>query len=161
MGLWYPKDFGFELTAFLDADHAGCLDTCKSNYRGIQFLGDKLVSWMSKKQDYVSMSMAEAEYVVQRIENKAKMVIFRCTGGDRRRVTRANDWLAEVQSEVWLIEAMIEASRRGDAIIVPPVLACHFELKIGLLNLVTAISFHGFENDDPHSHIRRSGPDLA
>ncbi|GJX90257.1 reverse transcriptase domain-containing protein, partial [Tanacetum coccineum] len=30
-----------------------------------------------------------------------------------------------------------------------------FELKIGLLNLVTAISFHGFENDDPHSHIRR------
>ncbi|GJZ57976.1 reverse transcriptase domain-containing protein [Tanacetum coccineum] len=29
------------------------------------------------------------------------------------------------------------------------------ELKIGLLNLVTAIAFHGFENDDPHSHIRR------
>ncbi|GKF74948.1 hypothetical protein Tco_0224392, partial [Tanacetum coccineum] len=27
MGLWYPKDSGFELTAFLDADHAGCLDT--------------------------------------------------------------------------------------------------------------------------------------
>ncbi|GJT26722.1 putative reverse transcriptase domain-containing protein [Tanacetum coccineum] len=43
----------------------------------------------------------------------------------------------------------------GDAIVVPPVLANQFELKIGLLNLVTAISFHGFENDDPHSHIRR------
>ncbi|GJZ55006.1 hypothetical protein Tco_0610199 [Tanacetum coccineum] len=43
----------------------------------------------------------------------------------------------------------------GDAIVVPPVLASQFELKIGLLNLVTAISFHGFENDDPHSHIRR------
>ncbi|GJU73591.1 hypothetical protein Tco_1264996 [Tanacetum coccineum] len=26
MGLWYPKDIGFELTAFLDSDHAGCLD---------------------------------------------------------------------------------------------------------------------------------------
>ncbi|GJQ93865.1 retrovirus-related pol polyprotein from transposon TNT 1-94 [Tanacetum coccineum] len=64
MGLWYPKDFGFELTAFSDSDHAGCLDTRKSNYRGIQFLGDKLVSWMSKKQDCTSMSMAEAEYVV-------------------------------------------------------------------------------------------------
>ncbi|GJU43859.1 retrovirus-related pol polyprotein from transposon TNT 1-94 [Tanacetum coccineum] len=24
MGLWYPKDSGFELTAFSDADHAGC-----------------------------------------------------------------------------------------------------------------------------------------
>nr|GEW59295.1 reverse transcriptase domain-containing protein [Tanacetum cinerariifolium] len=43
----------------------------------------------------------------------------------------------------------------GDAIVVPPVLASQFELKIGLLNLITAISFHGFENDDPHSHIRR------
>ncbi|GJX10125.1 retrovirus-related pol polyprotein from transposon TNT 1-94 [Tanacetum coccineum] len=51
MGLWYPKGSGFELTAFSDADHAGCLDTRKSTSGGIQFLGDKLVSWMSKKQD--------------------------------------------------------------------------------------------------------------
>ncbi|GJX57076.1 reverse transcriptase domain-containing protein [Tanacetum coccineum] len=43
----------------------------------------------------------------------------------------------------------------GDAIVVPPVLTNQFELKIGLLNLVTTISFHGFENDDPHSYIRR------
>ncbi|GJR83359.1 hypothetical protein Tco_0154144 [Tanacetum coccineum] len=40
-----PKslDSGFELTAFLDADHAGCIDTRKSTSGGIQFLGDKLV----------------------------------------------------------------------------------------------------------------------
>ncbi|GJV54583.1 retrovirus-related pol polyprotein from transposon TNT 1-94 [Tanacetum coccineum] len=63
MGLWYPKDSGFELTAFLDADHAGCIDTRKSTSRGIQFLGDKLVSWMSKKQNCTAMSSAEAEYV--------------------------------------------------------------------------------------------------
>ncbi|GJY30952.1 retrovirus-related pol polyprotein from transposon TNT 1-94 [Tanacetum coccineum] len=44
-----------------DADHAGCLDTRKSTSRGIQFLGDKLVNWMSKKQDCTSMSIAEAE----------------------------------------------------------------------------------------------------
>nr|GEX52186.1 hypothetical protein [Tanacetum cinerariifolium] len=30
MGLWYPKDTGFELTAFLDSNHAGCLDSRKS-----------------------------------------------------------------------------------------------------------------------------------
>nr|GFA79680.1 uncharacterized mitochondrial protein AtMg00810-like [Tanacetum cinerariifolium] len=30
MGLWYPKDTGFNLTAFLDLDHAGCLDSRKS-----------------------------------------------------------------------------------------------------------------------------------
>ncbi|GKA11239.1 integrase, catalytic region, zinc finger, CCHC-type containing protein [Tanacetum coccineum] len=44
-------DSGFELTAFSDADHAGCIDTRKSTSGGIQFLGDKLVSWMSKKQN--------------------------------------------------------------------------------------------------------------
>ncbi|GJX98957.1 hypothetical protein Tco_0355976 [Tanacetum coccineum] len=63
MGLWYPKDSSFELTAFSDADHAGCLDTRKSTSGGIQFLGDKLVSWMSKKQNCTAMSLAEAEYV--------------------------------------------------------------------------------------------------
>ncbi|GJS13642.1 retrovirus-related pol polyprotein from transposon TNT 1-94 [Tanacetum coccineum] len=63
MGLWYSKDSGFELTAFLDTVHAGCLDTRKSTSGGIQFLNDKLVSWMSKKHDYAVMSTAEAEYV--------------------------------------------------------------------------------------------------
>ncbi|GKF47762.1 hypothetical protein Tco_0137564, partial [Tanacetum coccineum] len=63
MRLWYLKDSGFELIAFLDADHVGCIDTRKSTYRGIQFLGDKLVSWMSKKQDCTTMSSAEAKYM--------------------------------------------------------------------------------------------------
>ncbi|GJV69217.1 hypothetical protein Tco_1484726 [Tanacetum coccineum] len=63
MGLWYPNDSGFELTTFSDANHAGCIDTRKSTSRGIQFLGDKLVSWMSKKQNCTTMSSAEAEYV--------------------------------------------------------------------------------------------------
>ncbi|GJV94808.1 hypothetical protein Tco_1546385 [Tanacetum coccineum] len=63
MGLWYQRIHGFELTAFLDADHAGCLDTRKSTSGGIQFLGDKLVSWMLKKQNCTAMSSAEAEYV--------------------------------------------------------------------------------------------------
>ncbi|GJT92426.1 hypothetical protein Tco_1081271 [Tanacetum coccineum] len=44
MGLWYPKDTDFYLTAFLDLDHAGCLDSRKSTFGGIKFLGgDKLV----------------------------------------------------------------------------------------------------------------------
>nr|GEV66175.1 integrase, catalytic region, zinc finger, CCHC-type, peptidase aspartic, catalytic [Tanacetum cinerariifolium] len=55
-------DSSFELTSFLDFNHAGCLDTRKSTSGGIQFLGDKLVSWMSKKQDCTAMSSAEAEY---------------------------------------------------------------------------------------------------
>ncbi|GJT89009.1 retrovirus-related pol polyprotein from transposon TNT 1-94 [Tanacetum coccineum] len=63
MGLWYSKDSGFELIAYSDADHAGCNDDCESTSGGIQYLGDKLVSWSSKKQDCTTMSTAEAEYV--------------------------------------------------------------------------------------------------
>nr|GFC65414.1 uncharacterized mitochondrial protein AtMg00810-like [Tanacetum cinerariifolium] len=69
MGLWYPKDTDFELTAFSDLDHAGCLDSRKSTYGGIQFLGgDKLVSWSSKKQDCTSMSSAEVETEYQLVD---------------------------------------------------------------------------------------------
>ncbi|KAI3735634.1 hypothetical protein L6452_15141 [Arctium lappa] len=63
LGLWYPKDTGFQLTAYSDADHAGCMLDRKSTYGHVQFLGDKLVSWASKKQLCVSTSTAEAEYV--------------------------------------------------------------------------------------------------
>ncbi|GJV56787.1 hypothetical protein Tco_1457792 [Tanacetum coccineum] len=67
MGLWYPKDSGFELTTFSDADHAGCLNTRKSTSGGIQLLGDKLVRWMSKKQDCIAMSLAEADISLQAV----------------------------------------------------------------------------------------------
>ncbi|KAJ9565352.1 hypothetical protein OSB04_001318 [Centaurea solstitialis] len=62
-GLWYPKETGFELVAFSDADHGGCQLDRKSTSGHVQFLGDKLVSWGSKKQHCVSTSTAEAEYV--------------------------------------------------------------------------------------------------
>ncbi|GJW52414.1 retrovirus-related pol polyprotein from transposon TNT 1-94 [Tanacetum coccineum] len=50
-GLWYTKDYGIELTGFSDGDYAGCKDTFNSTSGGAQFLGEKLVSWSSKKQD--------------------------------------------------------------------------------------------------------------
>ncbi|GJW65654.1 retrovirus-related pol polyprotein from transposon TNT 1-94 [Tanacetum coccineum] len=43
MRLWFPMDTSFELTAFSYSDHAGCLDSRKSTYDGIQFLG---VLWL-------------------------------------------------------------------------------------------------------------------
>nr|GEV79279.1 retrovirus-related Pol polyprotein from transposon TNT 1-94 [Tanacetum cinerariifolium] len=63
MGLWYTKDFGFELTRFSDANYAGCKDTFNSTFGGAQFLGEKLVSWSSEKQDCTALLTAEAEYV--------------------------------------------------------------------------------------------------
>nr|GFA99339.1 uncharacterized mitochondrial protein AtMg00810-like [Tanacetum cinerariifolium] len=63
LGLWYPKDSGFDLTAYSDADHAGCHLDRKSTSGSVQFLGDKLVCWSSKKQNCVSISTAKSEYV--------------------------------------------------------------------------------------------------
>ena len=63
MGLWYPKETSMELTAYADADHAGCQDTRQSTSGGAQFLGNKLVSWSSKKQMNTSISSTEAEYI--------------------------------------------------------------------------------------------------
>ncbi|GKC69538.1 hypothetical protein Tco_1115421 [Tanacetum coccineum] len=63
LGLWYLKDSGFDLTAYSDADHAGCYLDRKSTSGSVQFLEDKLVCWSSKKQNCVSISTTESEYV--------------------------------------------------------------------------------------------------
>ncbi|GJU83327.1 retrovirus-related pol polyprotein from transposon TNT 1-94 [Tanacetum coccineum] len=63
LSLWYPKDSGFDLTAYSDADHAGCHLDRKSTSGSVQFLGDKLVCWSPKKHNCVSISIAESEYV--------------------------------------------------------------------------------------------------
>nr|GEY45395.1 uncharacterized mitochondrial protein AtMg00810-like [Tanacetum cinerariifolium] len=62
-GLWYSKDSRFKLIAYSDANHVGCKDDCKRTSGKLQFLGGKLVSWSSKKQDCTAMSTVEAEYV--------------------------------------------------------------------------------------------------
>ncbi|GJY11125.1 hypothetical protein Tco_0379310 [Tanacetum coccineum] len=63
VGLWYPKDTAMALTAYADADHAGCQDTRRSTSGSAQFLRDKLVSWSSKKQKSTAISTTEAEYI--------------------------------------------------------------------------------------------------
>ncbi|GKE31481.1 hypothetical protein Tco_1450803 [Tanacetum coccineum] len=63
MGLWYPKDNPMSLTAYADADHAGCQDSRRSTSGSAQFLGDRLVSWSSKKQRSTTISTTEAEYI--------------------------------------------------------------------------------------------------
>ncbi|GJV13058.1 retrovirus-related pol polyprotein from transposon TNT 1-94 [Tanacetum coccineum] len=61
-GLWYPKDSSIALTAFADADYAGCQDTRRSTSGIMQFLGDRLVRWSSKRQKSAAISSTEAEY---------------------------------------------------------------------------------------------------
>ncbi|GJT08519.1 retrovirus-related pol polyprotein from transposon TNT 1-94 [Tanacetum coccineum] len=62
-GLWYPKDSSIALTAFADANHAGCQDTHRSTSGSMQLLGDRLVSWSFKRQKSAAISSTEAEYI--------------------------------------------------------------------------------------------------
>ncbi|GKG24003.1 retrovirus-related pol polyprotein from transposon TNT 1-94, partial [Tanacetum coccineum] len=48
---------------FAYADHAGCQDTRRSMSGNMQLLGDRLVSWSSKRQKSVAISCTEAEYI--------------------------------------------------------------------------------------------------
>nr|GEY81383.1 hypothetical protein [Tanacetum cinerariifolium] len=63
MGLWYLKDSSFALTAFADADYAGCQDTRRSISGSAQFLRGRLVSWSLKKQKSTAISITKAEYI--------------------------------------------------------------------------------------------------
>ncbi|GKE03197.1 hypothetical protein Tco_1395215 [Tanacetum coccineum] len=51
------------LTAYADADHAGCQDTRRSTSGSAQLLGDKLVGWSSKKQKCTAISIIETKYI--------------------------------------------------------------------------------------------------
>ncbi|GJV64397.1 retrovirus-related pol polyprotein from transposon TNT 1-94 [Tanacetum coccineum] len=61
--LWYLKDSSFALTAFTYADHVGCQDTRRSTSGSMQFLGDRLVSWSSKRQKSAAISSMKSEYI--------------------------------------------------------------------------------------------------
>ncbi|GJV09257.1 retrovirus-related pol polyprotein from transposon TNT 1-94 [Tanacetum coccineum] len=62
-GIWYLKDSLITLTAFADADHACCQNTRRSTSGSMKFLGDRLVSWSSKRQKSVAISSTKAEYI--------------------------------------------------------------------------------------------------
>nr|GEV15849.1 hypothetical protein [Tanacetum cinerariifolium] len=61
IGIELPRP-AMALTAYADADHAGCEDTRRSTSGNAQFLGDKLVRW-SSKQKSTAISITEAEYI--------------------------------------------------------------------------------------------------
>jgi len=62
-GLWYPKGASFDLVGYSDSDWAGDKVSRKSTSGACQFLGRSLVCWSSKKQNCISLSTAEAEYI--------------------------------------------------------------------------------------------------
>ena len=63
LGLWYPRESDFNLCGYSDSDFAGCTVDRKSTSGSCQFLGNRLISWYSKKQVSLANSTAEAEYI--------------------------------------------------------------------------------------------------
>ncbi|GKB22025.1 hypothetical protein Tco_0855948, partial [Tanacetum coccineum] len=53
---------------FADVDHAGCQDTRGSTSRSMQLLGDKLVSWPSKRTEYQLANIFTKALCQERIE---------------------------------------------------------------------------------------------
>jgi hypothetical protein len=53
----------FDLNGYSDADYAECKVDRKSTSGTCQFLGSFLISWSSKKQNFVALSTIEAGYV--------------------------------------------------------------------------------------------------
>ena len=62
-GLFYSKESNLSLDSFSDSDWAGNADDRKSTTGGCFYVGANLVAWMSKKQNFVSLSTAKAEYI--------------------------------------------------------------------------------------------------
>jgi Reverse transcriptase (RNA-dependent DNA polymerase) len=62
IGVFFRKMGHMRVEVYTDTDWAGCLDDRKSTSGYCAFVGGNLVSWRSKKQSVVAMSMVEAEY---------------------------------------------------------------------------------------------------
>jgi hypothetical protein len=62
-GILYSSCENTKLIGYCDADWSGSADDRKSTSGGCFFLGNNLISWFSKKHNYVSLSIAEAEYI--------------------------------------------------------------------------------------------------
>jgi hypothetical protein len=60
--IWYPKGSIFDLIGYSNSDYAVCKVDRNSTSGTCQFLGRSLVSWSSKKQTFVALSTAKAEY---------------------------------------------------------------------------------------------------
>ncbi|XP_040374614.1 secreted RxLR effector protein 161-like [Rosa chinensis] len=62
-GIFYTFDTNVEIAGYSDADWGGNLKNRKSTSSGCFFVGNNLVAWHSKKQNFISLSTAKAEYV--------------------------------------------------------------------------------------------------
>ena len=59
-GLWYPYEFSLVIDGYYDVECSGNIEDRKKK----SFIGDCLVAWLSKKQNFISLSTTKTEYIV-------------------------------------------------------------------------------------------------
>jgi hypothetical protein len=62
-GLSYDGDHDFTLSGYTDSDWAGSVADRKSTSRCCFSLGSTMISWQSRKQSSIALSIVEAEYI--------------------------------------------------------------------------------------------------
>nr|GEU57161.1 uncharacterized mitochondrial protein AtMg00810-like [Tanacetum cinerariifolium] len=178
LGLWYPKDFGFDLSAYSDADHAGChLDRkIESEYVAVSrccvqvlwmrtqlkdngFFYDKVPIYCDSKS---AISISCNPYMRTRnsyFPNNSSVTIL------RRRNKRRTPNIVEPElrtivevapmADNRIMEELLQAPTEGyeEAIVIPKINGNHFAIKTNLLQLVQANPYHGFGRENPHTHI--------
>nr|GEX00078.1 hypothetical protein [Tanacetum cinerariifolium] len=73
-GIWYPKDSSVALTAFADADHAGCQDTRRSTSGSVQFLRERPISWSTKRSQLLDYGLGFNK-IPMYCDNKSAIVL--------------------------------------------------------------------------------------
>lgn len=86
-GFYYKRDDNFELKVFTSLDWEGNIDDRKNTSGGAFFLEKRLVSWTSKKQNYISQSIVEAEYVADAVNFSNIMWIKKLLKGMKEKIT--------------------------------------------------------------------------
>jgi hypothetical protein len=62
LGLTFKRSSSTLVSAFLDADWAGCVDDRRSTRGCVVYFGPNLISWSARKQATLSRSSTEVEY---------------------------------------------------------------------------------------------------
>nr|GEX42049.1 hypothetical protein [Tanacetum cinerariifolium] len=78
LGLWYPKDYGFDLTAYSDADHAGChLDRkAESEYVTVSSCCAQVLWMCAQLTDYGFFMTKYRFIVIQRVQLQSPAIRY-------------------------------------------------------------------------------------
>nr|GEU43586.1 retrovirus-related Pol polyprotein from transposon TNT 1-94 [Tanacetum cinerariifolium] len=112
-GLWYPKDSSISLTAFVDADHAGCQDTRRSTSGSLQFLGDRLISQITSTSDItLSESMLRMGTMDMTIDQQVALDEALIPHATRLRIGKSNFCLrSDITSKESTLQLMYDVLR--------------------------------------------------